>query len=105
MIQLSQKARILKNLVAINASFLFIFAAVNSVASVQKVLNQEQNLGITSQNVIFATQILTSLVIPSIVFDQIGYKWSMVIAELFFLSYIGFQAYPSWYTFMPSTIN
>ncbi len=98
---LSKKATIIKNLIAINASFLFIFSAINSVASVQTVLNQKENLGVTSQVVIFAVNALTCLVFPSIVIDMIGFKWTMALAEVFFLCYIGFQALPEWYTLMP----
>jgi len=89
-------------LIAINASFLFIFASINSVASIQPVLNQQENLGVTSQVVIFAVQTVTCLVFPSLVLEIFGFKWTMAIAELFFLSYIGFQALPEWYTLMPS---
>lgn len=99
---MNQKYRIIKNLIAINVSFLFIYAAVNAVASVQPILNQEENLGVASQVVIFAVQTLTCLVFPSILFDLVGFKWSMIISELFFLSYIGFQAFPKWYTLIPS---
>ena len=99
---LSKKATIIKNLIAINASFLFIFASINSVASIQPVLNQEENLGVTSQVVIFAVQTVTCLVFPSIVLEVLGFKWTMALAELFFLSYIGFQALPTWYSLMPS---
>ena len=100
---LSKKAIIIKNLIAINASFLFIFASLNSVASVQTVLNQKENLGVTSQVVIFAVNTLTCLVFPSIVVEIIGFKWTMALAELFFFCYIGFQALPEWYTLMPGS--
>ncbi len=98
----SSRVNIIKNLIAINASFLFIFASINSVASIQPVLNQQENLGVTSQVVIFAVQTVTCLVFPSLVLEIFGFKWTMAIAELFFLSYIGFQALPEWYTLMPS---
>jgi len=98
----SSRVNIIKNLIAINASFLFIFASINSVASIQPVLNQQENLGVTSQVVIFAVQTVTCLVFPSLVLEIFGFKWTMALAELFFLSYIGFQALPEWYTLMPS---
>ena len=99
---LNEKARIIKNLIAINASFLFIFASINSIASIQPVLNQHENLGVTSQTVIFAVQLITCLVFPMIVIEMLGFKWTMALGELFFLSYIVFQALPEWYTLIPS---
>jgi hypothetical protein len=104
MFKLSKKHTIIKNLVAINLSFLFIFAAVNSVASIQPVLNQTENLGITSQIVMFSVNTITNLVFPSIVIQLIGFKWTMVLAELFYLTYIAFQALPTWWTLMPTSV-
>ena len=101
--KLSEKAKIIKNLIVINVSFFLTFAAFNSVASVQAILNQSENLGITTYFIMFALQIVTCLVFPSILFHLLGFKWSMLVCEIFFLLFIAFQALPEWYTLLPST--
>ena len=102
MLKLTKKQTILKNFFAVNLSMVFLFAAINSTASVQTVLNQIANLGITSQMVGFGTQILTSLVFPSLVCDIFGFKYSFLIAELLHTSYVCVQLYPEWFTLIPS---
>ena len=102
MIKLNQKQRISKNLLAASISFLFIYSAVNSAAAVQPILNQDDNLGLVSQSSLYAAQIFTALVIPAVVCEKFGFKWSLFIGELCFLTYIALQAYPKWETLIPS---
>ena len=102
MIKLNEQKRIIKNLLAASISFLFIFSAVNSAAAIQPIMNQDENLGLVSQCTLYAVQILTALVIPAIVCEQFGFKWSLFIGEICFLTYIAVQAYPKWETLIPS---
>ena len=80
---------------------LFLFAAINSTASVQPVLNQVANLGLSSQMVTFGVQILTSLVVPNLICDAIGFKFGFLLAECLHTSYIAVQFYPDWFTLIP----
>ena len=105
MIELSEKQAIIKNFIAINLSFLFLFAAVNSTASIQSVLNQDGNLGTISQMILFGVQILTSLVLPQLIIETLGFKIGLVLSELLQLAYIGIQIYPKSYTLIPSRFN
>ena len=102
MFELTDKQRIIKNLLAMNIGMLLVFGAANSTAAIQPVLNQEGNLGLISQSVNFAASLVTALVIPAIFVEFFGWKWAMVIGELTFLSYIVIQAYPVASTLIPS---
>ena len=105
MIKLTQKQIIIKNFLAINVSFLLLYAAVNSTASIQPVLNQDGNLGTISQMVSFGVQIFSSLVLPQLIIEAIGFKFGLALAEFLQLTYIGIQLYPKAYTLIPSSFN
>jgi hypothetical protein len=101
-----QKTRkIIKNFVAINVSFVLLFSAVNCTNSIQPIINQDGNLGTISQSVIYAVQILTSIVLPQVICELIGFKFALTVGEICLMSYILVQIYPSWYTFMPGKSN
>jgi hypothetical protein len=98
----SESSRIIKNLFAVNLSFVALFSAFNSTSSVQSVLNQEAGLGTTSQAIIFGSQLLTSLVLPQVISKTLGFKWAMTLGEFLILTYIAMQLYPRWSTIVPS---
>jgi hypothetical protein len=103
MIELSQKQAIIKNFIAINLSFLLLFAAVNSTANIQPVLNQDGNLGTISQMVLFSVQVLTSIVLPQLIIEFLGFKIGLILSELLQLPYIAIQIYPKSFTLIPSS--
>jgi hypothetical protein len=105
MLKLNKKQIIIKNFIAINVSFLLIFAAVNSTASIQPVLNQDGNLGTTSQMIIFCVQMLTSLVFPQLIIETLGFKIGLVLSEFLQLTYIAVQIYPKSFTLIPSSFH
>jgi hypothetical protein len=84
---------------------LYLFASLNSSASIQSILNQEGNLGLISQLIVYGVQVLTSLVFPQIVCDLIGYKFALALSEAFQLAYICMQIYPTWATLTTSILN
>ena len=96
MLKLNEKSQIIKNFLAFNVSFVLLFASINSTASVQPILNQDGNLGIISQMIVYGVQVLTSLVFPQIVCDLIGYKFALALSEVFQLTYICMQIFPTW---------
>ena len=103
--KLSKKQTIIKNFMAINISFLLLFAAFDSTSSVQPVLNQTASLGISSQMTVFGVQILTSLVIPNLITDAIGYKFGLALSEALLLCYVVVQLYPTWFTLIPGNLK
>lgn len=102
--KLKERSTIIKNFVAINVSFVLLFAAVNCAASFQPILNQDGNLGTISQSITYAVQIVTSLVLPQVICELIGFKYALVLGELLHFTYISIQIYPKWFTLIPSTL-
>ena len=103
-IKLEDKQKIIKNFVAINVSFVLVFSAVNCTNSIQPIINRNQSLGTISQSIIYAVQILTSLVLPQVICEIIGFKFALALGELLHLTYILAQISPSWYTFIPTSV-
>lgn len=99
--KLSDKNRILKNLIGINVTYFFMFSALNNVLSIQSVLNKDGNLGSAGQLCIFCAQLFSCLVFPQLLIDTIGFKWTLLIAQVAQMIYIGINAYPRWYTLIP----
>jgi hypothetical protein len=102
MLELNQKQIVLKNFTAIVVSFVLIFAATNCNSAVQPIFNQAKNLGTTSQMLLFISQTLTTLVLPLVLCETIGFKLSLMLAEICHLCYICAQLMPSEYTLFPS---
>jgi hypothetical protein len=99
--KLSPVAYIIKNLVAINVSFVLLYSAVNCVTSIQSIVNQDESLGTTSQSVYSAASVLTALVFPQFIRVLFGFKLALAIGEFLSLTYVIVQIYPSWFTFIP----
>lgn len=102
MFELNRKQTVLKNFTAIVVSFVLIFAAANCNSAVQPIFNQKKNLGTTSQMLLFISQTLTTLVLPLVLCETIGFKFSLILAEVCHLSYICAQLIPVEYTLFPS---
>ncbi len=98
------KKTIIKNLLAFILSFLLISCTLSSVTNIQSVLNKDDGLGLASQITMFCTNLLFCLVLPQLLVEFLGYKWSTVIAEFGILIYVGAMAYPKWSTLLPSRI-
>lgn len=103
--ELDDKKRIIKNLIAINIAYVLLFSSVNSTASVQPILNQNENLGVTSQMVSFITEIITTLVLPLIICETFGFKYGLMLGQACHLCYVSSQLYPVWSTLIPSNLN
>lgn len=79
-----------------------MFASYDAVTSTASTLNQNQGLGLTSQFIINAVQLISSVVLPQIVIEIIGYKYTLILAQLFYLSFFAANIYPTWATLIPS---
>ena len=102
--KLKKDQRIIKNFVTINVAFVLLFSAVNCTNSIQPIINFDQSLGTISQSIIYAVQILTSLVLPQVICELVGFKWALALGEILHLSYVLVQIEPNWYTFMPASV-
>jgi hypothetical protein len=102
---LSEKGRIIKNLVSFGVVYLLLFSAVNGTISIQSVLNQDGGLGVLSSTLAFTVQLFTCLVLPQFIADLIGFKGTMIISEICYLLYIAGNIYPRYFTLLPGTEN
>ena len=57
----------------------------------QSTLNAVAGLGTTSQAAVYIGQILSSMFLPTLMIKKIGLKWTMIISELCYSSYIAAQ--------------
>ena len=93
---------VLKNLIAINISFFFVFSPLNNVLSIQSVLNKEDDLGTVGQLTLFITQFFTCLLIPQVMIEKFGFKKILTLGQIFFAVYTSANFYPRLYTIIPS---
>lgn len=97
---LNDKQKIYKNFFALNVSFFLLFACLNSIAGLQSVLHQDKNLGVTSLIVVYVVQLISSLVIPQVISDLIGYKWSIIASQIGYTIYLACNMSPSKYALL-----
>jgi hypothetical protein len=100
--KLSEKNRILKNLIALNLSFFFVFSALNNIISIQSVLNKEDDLGTIGSLALFITQFLTCIVIPQVLIEKFGFKKTLAFADMCAAIYVASNFYPKLYTILIS---
>ena len=103
--KLSPKWTILKNYAAFNLSFAFIYSAITCVASIESIINPDENLGQTGQVFLYAVNIITCLVLPQLIIEQIGLKYTLMFAETLLSSYVVVQIHFKWYTIIPGNTN
>ena len=82
-----------------------MFASYDGVTSTASTLNQTEYLGLTSQFIINAVQLVTAIVLPQIVIEIIGNKYTLVLAQLLYLSFFAANIYPRWSTLIPSNFK
>lgn len=100
-LKLSEQVRLIKNLISLSISCAITFSTQNAILTAQKIITNDNTLSITSQSISFAFSILTAFIIPQLLIKLIGFKWSLVIAELFLPQYVLLSVYSKWYTSVP----
>ena len=99
---LGPKSTAYKNLFGLALSYLAVFGAYLGIQALQSSLNQEANLGLTSLCVLNGCFMLSTLITPTII-RLAGTKYSLIGGYVVFLLYTISNAYPSWYTLIPSS--
>lgn len=100
----NEKKGIYKNVLLICLSFLLNFTAFAGISNLQSSLNDEENLGVVSLAVIYASLIISALFIPTYVIKHLGCKWTMFCAILGYTTYSVGNFYPHWGTLIPTSI-
>ena len=62
------------------------------------------NLGTWSNSAVYASLILSSCFLPSLLIRRLGVKWSLVLSVLCYSFYIAAQFYPEFYTLVPTAV-
>ncbi|XP_021340099.1 uncharacterized protein LOC110441312 [Mizuhopecten yessoensis] len=92
-----------KNLVFLCISFITLFSSFRAIQNLQSSINDKNNLGIIAMAVVHGTMFLTCLWAPSII-NKLSAKWALVIGMFSFLTWIGANFYPTFYTLIPTAI-
>jgi hypothetical protein len=90
----NEKIFIWKNLFLIFFSMFFFVTALNTISSVQSNLikNEAEKTTLVTTIVIYSVYSLFSIVLPQIFLNYIGFRWTLTIAFVMPLIYIGFYS-------------
>lgn len=99
---LSAKSNIYKNLIVLCVTYLLQFASIFGLSNLQSSIND--NIGIVSLLTSSISNAISCLILPSILRKYFGFKWPIIISQLFFTIYIGANFYPKAYTLIPSSV-
>lgn len=94
-----------RNLILICLSKFFFLVALFGINGIQSSVLKEGGIGLASLATSFAVQLSTSLILPQILINKIKFKWALVLSYFLQLFYIGFNAYPKWYTYLPGKLK
>ena len=95
--------RILKNLLIICLAFLFLFTAFQALQNLQSSINCDAGLGLASLSVIYATLVVSAILVPSVVIRLLGMKWTLSVTVFCYSIYIAANFYPDWGTLIPTS--
>ncbi|KAL3858709.1 hypothetical protein ACJMK2_008970 [Sinanodonta woodiana] len=98
------KKQILKNLIILSSSFLFLFTAFQSSQNLQSSLNKAEGLGTVTLATIYAASVLSGLLLPPLVIRHLGCKWSLVLSMPCYILYMAANFYPVWGTMLPASL-
>ena len=97
-----EKLHIYKNVLLISFSFLLLFTAYESMSKLQSSINSVANLGTWSNSAVYASLVLSTCFLPSIIIKWLKVKWTLVASVFTYSLYIAAQFYPAFYTLIPT---
>ena len=75
-----EKNKIFKNIVLISFCFLLNFNAFQTLSRLQSSLHRVDGMGTINQSVLYAALVLSCLVLPKIIINLVGHKWTIPLA-------------------------
>ncbi len=84
---------IIKNYLAVNVAFVLVFSSKNSVNSLQPLIHQDKNLGNIGQLVSFCVNIATSIVLPQVLIEMIGFKFTLALGVFLTTTFVIVQIF------------
>jgi Ion channel regulatory protein UNC-93 len=58
---------------------------------------------LASSSVVFSVFGVSSLFVPQVLSNRLRFKWAYVLGFILQFVYVGLNAYPRWYTYMPAS--
>ncbi|KAK3095705.1 hypothetical protein FSP39_017862 [Pinctada imbricata] len=92
-----------KNLVFLCISFIMLFSAFRAIQNLQSSMNDEGHLGIIAMACVHGSMFLTCLWAPSLI-NVFSAKWAIVCGMFSFLTWIGANFHPAFYTLIPTAL-
>jgi hypothetical protein len=102
--KLTEKQKLFKNFFAYNLSFVLIFASFDAICATVGVLKKSECMGTITQTVLHSSNLLSSLVLPQILTTTLGFKWSLAMAEVFYLLYFASNVTFTYWILIPGSI-
>jgi hypothetical protein len=99
-----KKREIIKNLLVVGLSWIFLFTAYSSMANLQSSLNSDGGLGTISLSTIYVSLILSCIFIPTVLIQHLGIKWTIFCSQITYILFIAANIYPRYFTLIPSAI-
>ncbi|XP_071491048.1 protein unc-93 homolog A-like [Diadema antillarum] len=100
---LFDSTKIYKNLLLISGAFLFVFTAFQALSNLQSSINCDEGLGLASLSTIYATLILSAMLVPSFIIRHLGLKWTIMVSMVCYALYTVANYYPTWATLIPAS--
>ena len=97
------KNQILKNLIVLSVSYLFLFTAFQSLQNLQSSLNKEEGLGTASLSVIYGSGVVAGLLLPPFIINLLGCKWTLAVSMVCYIVFMAANMYAVWPTMMPAS--
>ena len=117
--QLTEYQQLFKNFFALNISYILIMSCMNRIDMIADTLmpnmiddesingtNEKAQIDLlknSSQAILYTTQFLASFVLPQFFIETIGFKFTLLIAECFYMSYFIANTFPRWSTLIPAS--
>ena len=98
------KRLVIKNVLVVGFSWIFLFTAYSSIANLQSSLNSDGGLGTASLSTIYVALIVSSLFVPTTMIKKLGIKKTIFFSQLGYILYILSNIYPKYFTMIPSAI-
>jgi hypothetical protein len=98
----TQKRVIIRRIIAVSASFVFLIAAMQGLAVLQSSLNQE--VGVWGLCANFAAVVVSCLFFSTFLVQRLGCKWAMVLGMSCMMMWMLANLYPTWGTLIPGSV-
>ncbi|KAK3862483.1 hypothetical protein Pcinc_031668 [Petrolisthes cinctipes] len=97
-----ERMAILKNLIIISMSFVFLFTSYNAVANLQSSLHR--GLGTFALSSLYTGMVISCLLLPTWAVRTLGEKTTMFLSTACYSGYVAAQLYPRVYTLVPTSL-